>query len=50
MKKIFDEVDGLIKMVIIVLELFGGIEFIDFLKKRGVVVVIVYFNVIYEEV
>lgn len=35
MKKIFDEADGLIKMVTIAPELPGGIELIDFLKKEA---------------
>lgn len=49
MKKIFDEADGLIKMVTIAPELPGGIELIDFLKKRGVVVAIAHSNATYEE-
>ncbi|EAG1220814.1 N-acetylglucosamine-6-phosphate deacetylase [Listeria monocytogenes] len=49
MKKIFDEADGLIKMVTIAPELPGGIEIIDFLKKRGVVVAIAHSNATYEE-
>ncbi|EGO3718109.1 N-acetylglucosamine-6-phosphate deacetylase [Listeria monocytogenes] len=49
MKKIFDEADGLIKMVTIAPELPGGIELIEFLKKRGVVVAIAHSNATYEE-
>ncbi len=49
MKKIFDEADGLIKMVTIAPELPGGIELIDFLKKKGVVVAIAHSNATYEE-
>ncbi|EAE8345849.1 N-acetylglucosamine-6-phosphate deacetylase [Listeria monocytogenes] len=49
MKKIFDEADGLIKMVTIAPELPGGIELIDFLKKRGVVVAVAHSNATYEE-
>lgn len=49
MKKIFDEADGLIKMLTIAPELPGGIELIDFLKKRGVVVAIAHSNATYEE-
>ncbi|EAG9221499.1 N-acetylglucosamine-6-phosphate deacetylase [Listeria monocytogenes] len=49
MKKIFDEADGLIKMVTIAPELPGGIELIDFLKKRSVVVAIAHSNATYEE-
>ncbi|EDN9938837.1 N-acetylglucosamine-6-phosphate deacetylase [Listeria monocytogenes] len=49
MKKIFDEADGLIKMVTIAPELPGGIELIDFLKKRGVLVAIAHSNATYEE-
>lgn len=47
--KDFDEADGLIKMVTIAPELPGGIELIDFLKKRGVVVAIAHSNATYEE-
>ncbi|MBC1515536.1 N-acetylglucosamine-6-phosphate deacetylase [Listeria immobilis] len=49
MIQIFDEADGLIKMVTIAPELPGGIELIEFLKKRGVVVAIAHSNATYEE-
>ncbi|QDA74004.1 N-acetylglucosamine-6-phosphate deacetylase [Listeria seeligeri] len=49
MAEIFDEADGLIKMVTIAPELPGGIELIEFLKKRGVVVAIAHSNATYEE-
>lgn len=49
MKTIFDVADGLIKMVTIAPELPGGLELIDFLKERGVVVAIAHSNATYEE-
>ncbi|AIS63341.1 N-acetylglucosamine-6-phosphate deacetylase [Listeria ivanovii] len=49
MIQIFDEADGLIKMVTIAPELPGGIELIEFLKKRDVVVAIAHSNATYEE-
>ncbi|WP_314065010.1 N-acetylglucosamine-6-phosphate deacetylase [uncultured Vagococcus sp.] len=49
MKTILDVADGLIKMVTIAPELPGGLELIDFLKERGVVVAIAHSNATYEE-
>lgn len=49
MATIFDVADGLIKMVTIAPELPGGLELIEFLKARGVVVAIAHSNATYEE-
>ena len=49
MKTILDVAYGLIKMVTIAPELPGGLELIDFLKERGVVVAIAHSNATYEE-
>ncbi|UKS28466.1 N-acetylglucosamine-6-phosphate deacetylase [Paenibacillus sp. HWE-109] len=49
MKNIFDEAEGLIKMVTIAPELPGGMELISFLKKMGVVIAIAHSDASYEE-
>ena len=49
MAKIFEEADGLIKMMTIAPELTGGIELINYLKENGVIVAIAHSNASYEE-
>ncbi|GGA00636.1 N-acetylglucosamine-6-phosphate deacetylase [Paenibacillus marchantiophytorum] len=49
MKDIFNEADGLIKMVTIAPELPGGMELISFLKEMGVVIAIAHSDASYEE-
>ncbi|SEG71857.1 N-acetylglucosamine-6-phosphate deacetylase [Paenibacillus sp. UNC499MF] len=49
MKEIFDEADGLIKMVTIAPELPGGMELVSFLKERGVIIAVAHSDATYEE-
>ncbi|WP_217558725.1 N-acetylglucosamine-6-phosphate deacetylase [Paenibacillus sp. GbtcB18] len=49
MKEIFDEADGLIKMVTIAPELPGGMELISFLKETGVIIAVAHSDATYEE-
>ncbi|WP_405083019.1 N-acetylglucosamine-6-phosphate deacetylase [Paenibacillus chitinolyticus] len=49
MKEIFDEADGLIKMVTIAPELPGGMELISFLKERDVIIAVAHSDATYEE-
>ncbi|NOU98654.1 N-acetylglucosamine-6-phosphate deacetylase [Paenibacillus planticolens] len=49
MKDIFNEADGLIKMVTIAPELPGGMELISFLKEMGVVIAVAHSDATYEE-
>lgn len=49
MNEIFKEANGLIKMVTIAPELPGGLEMIDFLREKGIVVAIAHSNATYEE-
>ncbi|MGO4546356.1 N-acetylglucosamine-6-phosphate deacetylase [Paenibacillus sp. 2TAB23] len=49
MKDIFNEADGLIKMITIAPELPGGMELISFLKEMGVVIAIAHSDASYEE-
>ncbi|MBB6672390.1 N-acetylglucosamine-6-phosphate deacetylase [Cohnella nanjingensis] len=49
MKDLFEEADGLIKMVTIAPELPGGLELISFLKERGVVIAVAHSDATYEE-
>ncbi|GKS12766.1 N-acetylglucosamine-6-phosphate deacetylase [Paenibacillus chitinolyticus] len=49
MKEIFDEADGLIKMVTIAPELPGGMELISFLKETGVIIAVAHSDASYEE-
>ncbi|MCY9590545.1 N-acetylglucosamine-6-phosphate deacetylase [Paenibacillus chitinolyticus] len=49
MKEIFNEADGLIKMVTIAPELPGGMELISFLKETGVIIAVAHSDATYEE-
>src|SRR5699024_11840948 len=49
MKQIFNEAEGLIKMVTIAPELPDGMEMVEFLKEQGIVVAIAHSNATYEE-
>ncbi|NEW07370.1 N-acetylglucosamine-6-phosphate deacetylase [Paenibacillus sp. SYP-B3998] len=49
MKAIFEEADGLIKMVTIAPELPGGMELISFLKEKGVIIAVAHSDATYEE-
>ncbi|MDQ0886697.1 N-acetylglucosamine-6-phosphate deacetylase [Paenibacillus sp. V4I9] len=49
MKEIFNEADGLIKMVTIAPELPGGMELISFLKENGVIIAVAHSDATYEE-
>ncbi|MDF2646890.1 MAG: N-acetylglucosamine-6-phosphate deacetylase [Paenibacillus sp.] len=49
MKEIFNEADGLIKMVTIAPELPGGMELISFLKEKGVIIAVAHSDATYEE-
>ncbi|MFE6799830.1 N-acetylglucosamine-6-phosphate deacetylase [Paenibacillus chitinolyticus] len=49
MKEIFDEANGLIKMVTIAPELPGGMELISFLKETGVIIAVAHSDATYEE-
>lgn len=49
MKEIFNEADGLIKMVTIAPELPGGMELISFLKEMGIVIAVAHSDATYEE-
>ncbi|MEF3301995.1 N-acetylglucosamine-6-phosphate deacetylase [Paenibacillus sp. GYB003] len=49
MKRIFDEADGLIRMVTIAPELPGGTEMIAFLRERGAIVAVAHSDATYEE-
>ncbi|WP_106765980.1 N-acetylglucosamine-6-phosphate deacetylase [Paenibacillus faecalis] len=49
MNRIFNEAEGLIKMVTIAPELPGGMELISFLKEKGVVIALAHSDATYEE-
>lgn len=49
MKRILDEANGLIKMVTIAPELPGGMEMVEFLKERGIIVALAHSDATYEE-
>jgi len=49
MKLIFDEAEGLIRMVTIAPELPGGMELVSYLKEKGVVIALAHSDATYEE-
>ncbi|MGO4184535.1 N-acetylglucosamine-6-phosphate deacetylase [Paenibacillus sp. TAF43_2] len=49
MKRIFEEADGLIKMVTIAPELPGGMELLSYLKEMGVIIAVAHSDATYEE-
>jgi N-acetylglucosamine-6-phosphate deacetylase len=49
MKEIFEEADGLIKMVTIAPELPGGMELLSYLKEMGVIIAVAHSDATYEE-
>ncbi|TXK83786.1 N-acetylglucosamine-6-phosphate deacetylase [Paenibacillus sp. N3.4] len=49
MEDIFNEADGLIKMVTIAPELPGGMELISYLKDKGVIIAVAHSDATYEE-
>src|SRR5699024_10464000 len=47
MKKILHEADGLVKMVTIASELAGGLEMVEFLRERGIIVALAHSDATY---